>query len=668
MDTKLIHRIQSGLRISLFITLSITIFCPVLAASIHYVPGNFNTVLNAYVAADSGDTLIVKPGTYSGEGWTDIIFYVKSVIIMSEEGPATTIINGQGNRKGWGFKDLEDNNMEVTGFSFIDCVGYEIGAVNFHKNSPVTMRNCVIIRGKATRDHPEGEGEGGGIRIWGSSPTITDCIIQDCMASQGGGFSLLENANPVIKRCVITNSRGTGIMMAENCDPLIEDCQLTDNEAAPVSYAGGMGIYANSNAVVNRCLIAGNVNNHNGGGGMRIEDSSPTITNTYIIDNTTIRHAGGVLLRNSAFPKFYNCTITGNTAMEKADGVGSFFNSIPEFYNCIIWHPDWEFYFESNGSMYAEYCDTSVDLSGAGVGNFTANPLFTGEDDYHLTADSPCIDTGFDYNVLDDYDSEIRPLADGFDVGADEYSIAGEISVQLEMPAHAFWPGDLCYLNAICTNSGPGRNNLMLFVVLGVYGDFFFWPSWGSFDFEVVDLPLEEKTVPIIPEFNWPENAGNADHIFFYSALMNALKTELYGELASWEFRWSDDPSTKPTPTQTPVTTPTPSQTQTATPSVTPTASPTMSPSPTTTPTDTPTITPTNTPTMTPTNTPTYTATVVPTGTTTETPTSIPTSTYTPTGTPTPNPDPTSTSLPTNTPQSTASPEPTITPEPSSTP
>jgi len=521
-----------------FFCIMISTFC---SAAVFHIPGQYSNILDTYIAAETGDTLIVRPGTYQGEGWTDIIFYVKSVIIRSEEGPATTIINGQGNRQGWGFKDLEDNSMEVTGFSFIDCVGYEIGAVNFHRNSPATMRNCVIIRGKATRDQPEGEGEGGGIRVWGSSPTITDCIIQDCMASQGGGFALLENANPVIKRCVITNNRGTGIMMAENCDPLIEDCQLTDNEAAPVSYAGGLGMYANSNAVVNRCLIAGNANMHTGGGGIRIEDSSPTITNTYIIGNTTIRHAGGVLLRNSAFPKFYNCTITGNTAMQKADGVGSFFNSIPEFYNCIIWHPDWEFYFESNGSMYAEYCDTSVDLSLVGRGNFTATPGFAGTDDYHLAETSLCIDRGFDFGISTDYDGESRYFNCGVDVGADEKLISGTLDVELEMPSHMFTPGDTCSLTALCTNTGDIREYVPLFVVIEIYSEFVFWPSWSGFDYQVIQLPNGETSVQVFPEFTWPDGVGSASGVIVYGALLNAALTSVCGNLSMWEFGWTQN-------------------------------------------------------------------------------------------------------------------------------
>ena len=56
-----------------------------------------------------------------------------------------------------------------------------------------------------------------------------------------------------------------------------------------------------------------------------------------------------------------------------------------------------------------------------GTGNIDEDPLFVGGGDYHLTASSPCIDTGTDAGVIEDMDCETRPYGPGFDMGADEY-------------------------------------------------------------------------------------------------------------------------------------------------------------------------------------------------------------------------------------------------------
>ena len=64
-------------------------------------------------------------------------------------------------------------------------------------------------------------------------------------------------------------------------------------------------------------------------------------------------------------------------------------------------------------------------------GNISADPALADfvNGDYHLTAGSPCIDTGidptpwYDGNLDDrDWDSELRPVGNGWDIGFDEHS------------------------------------------------------------------------------------------------------------------------------------------------------------------------------------------------------------------------------------------------------
>ena len=51
-----------------------------------------------------------------------------------------------------------------------------------------------------------------------------------------------------------------------------------------------------------------------------------------------------------------------------------------------------------------------------------ADPLFQGGNDYHLRADSPCIDTGTSTGAPDhDIDDEPRPWGQDVDIGSDEF-------------------------------------------------------------------------------------------------------------------------------------------------------------------------------------------------------------------------------------------------------
>ena len=80
------------------------------------------------------------------------------------------------------------------------------------------------------------------------------------------------------------------------------------------------------------------------------------------------------------------------------------------------------------------YCDIQDGVSGWGVGNINETPLFKNASlqDFHLTADSPCIDAGYNlenYPAETDFEGDKRILdSDGdntviVDMGADEFTM-----------------------------------------------------------------------------------------------------------------------------------------------------------------------------------------------------------------------------------------------------
>ena len=60
--------------------------------------------------------------------------------------------------------------------------------------------------------------------------------------------------------------------------------------------------------------------------------------------------------------------------------------------------------------------------SPAGEGNFIADPQFISAEDYHLTATSPCIDSGTEEDAPKyDFEGTQRPQGAGYDIGIYEY-------------------------------------------------------------------------------------------------------------------------------------------------------------------------------------------------------------------------------------------------------
>ena len=79
--------------------------------------GDFTTILPAIEIAREGDTIVVWPGTYSGEGNHDLDFEGKSLQLISTDGAEETIID-LGGHGGIILEDSQTMTTEIQGFTF----------------------------------------------------------------------------------------------------------------------------------------------------------------------------------------------------------------------------------------------------------------------------------------------------------------------------------------------------------------------------------------------------------------------------------------------------------------------------------------------------------------------------------------------------------------------
>jgi parallel beta-helix repeat protein len=180
---------------------------------------------------------------------------------------------------------------------------------------------------------------------------------------------------------------------------------------------------------------------HDNGGGVLIQNSSPTIANCIILGNRVFSDDGGGIYAYRSSSIVANCIITGNVCARFGGGICSSQSSLSVI-NCTIvynqstgqwWNDDWgsgggiycdsifvknsiikgnKYYYGANGvvcTKFAFITYSNVQGNWPGVGNINVDPLFRDRDndDFHLQAtycddpnDSPCIDGG-DPNVLD---------------------------------------------------------------------------------------------------------------------------------------------------------------------------------------------------------------------------------------------------------------------------
>ena len=399
--------------------------------------------------AIDGDTIIVRDGTYTGEGNRDIDFHGKAITLRSENGPDVTIIDCQGTRvdphRGFYFGSGEGPNSVVDGFTITNGFAAYGGGICCTSSNP-TINNCAISDNSALGRgggiycrasnalivdcvFKENDGEygvamsshhsdlmlincsfvenvgghssfGGGIFNMNSSMVLMDCLLRDNAAGHGGALLADESSNSTLINCTINGNYAysAGGIISVDSSLIMTGCTITENYA----HSDSGGIYISGTASITNCTIAGNSARYVGG--INIMTGDITITNSIITENMADVFGGGVYCKRNSSPTFTNCTISGNSA---GSGGGMYCNeSTPTLTNCILWgdSPD-EVYADDSSYPTLNYCDIEGGWSGAGSNNIDEDPMFVRGPlhDYYLSqvasgqdADSPCIDAGSD--------------------------------------------------------------------------------------------------------------------------------------------------------------------------------------------------------------------------------------------------------------------------------
>lgn len=552
------------------------------AATIH-VPSEYPTIQAGIDAAVDGDTVAVAAGTYSGSGNQDIDLQGKTIAVLGS-GPGTCHIVCDTAENGFHCHRGEQDATIISGFHIFDS---QSAGIRIFQASP-TIENCYITNG------------GSGIWCGYSESTILNCRMESC---DGYGIgvsysrvniydSMMLNGDAsgidiwysqvCMKRCELkrnSSDLGGGGVMSWKSSLSLEHCVIENNELHGENILYGAGVFSfGDSLIMEHCVVQGNTiysdppyYEPGDGAGIFIQ-SNALLENCLILDNSVENGTtGGIYCGSPDYTDINHCTITGNEGFGLSTG-----SSYTRIHHCILWD---ETGFGSHGEAW--YCDMLNLVSGNN--NFSEDPLFVSGPDgnYYLSQtdagqleQSPCVDAGYREAmecVIGDYhlgqlttrsdlmvDTGLVDLGYHYPAGslpptptltatptpsmeptATPTPEINRLGVDLELSDDHLEEGDTFLLQAIVSNPGPEiYGDIPLVIVMEIFDLIFWYPTWTTdFAMGTVDMPIGTQSINII-DVTWPQISGSVSGVRIYGALLNDTYSEILGEWDFVEFGW----------------------------------------------------------------------------------------------------------------------------------
>ncbi len=230
--------------------------------SVIHVPQDYPTIQDGIDAMQSGDTLILSDGTYTGEGNRGLLVTGdRPLTIQSESGPENCII---------------DCERESSGFTIMN-----------NRSTDLILRG-ITVRNAYT------QGSGAGIRCINASPFIDNCHIACSGALYQGSGVLCYGSHAVINQCLIRDNTGG-------------------------SFGGGICILGGSFVTIQFSTIQGN-RSRTAGGGIFCEGSDFNLIHSTLASNTA-NYGGGIGINRICDSKIFNCLFKDNHATSRGGAI-----------------------------------------------------------------------------------------------------------------------------------------------------------------------------------------------------------------------------------------------------------------------------------------------------------------------------------------------------------
>jgi hypothetical protein len=367
----------------LFILSILALTAAVSDARDRYVPDQHPTISAAVNASQTGDRVLVRPGTYQEFG-----IALKAGVIIQGLGrtPAEVAIDGAGQGRILRAMNLASAAV-VTNLTVRSGNAYGTSSVE-GSGGALLVRNSDVILTKVHFVANAASASGGAVRALTSRLVFLDCEFRDNSANDGGGAidgsyeSTLEISDSRFRGN--QSSWGGASSIRNGSLATFTHSEFANNAAIQYPALGG-GIYSDHAAqvVLEFCTFVANSALY---GGALSTDREAQVR----ITNCTLRlnfgaYSGGGLYIKAADPVIDHSILAGNTgsAIQCATP-----GRLAALSGCDVWG-------NTGGDWDGQIANQRLLRR-----NFQSNPLFCADDDLHLAANSPCAAENSDLGLV----------------------------------------------------------------------------------------------------------------------------------------------------------------------------------------------------------------------------------------------------------------------------